>query len=71
MKRILNIEIDCGEKTCASEPGKFCEYLSTKKFGSIYLCGIFIDPDNVEAYTVLEEDEHGWLQRCQKCLDSE
>ena len=70
MKKILNIEIDCGDKTCASKVGKFCKFVGHKKFGQISLCILFPDSKTDEIYTILE-DEDGWIQRCQACLDIE
>lgn len=61
----LNFKIQCGEKTCAYEKGKFCKYLGTKKLGIIYVCLLF--PDDKGSFTVLE-DINGWLQRCPDCL---
>lgn len=70
MKRKLMLEIECGDKTCASEPGVFCDkiYQQPKlKWPQIpmsWCCRLF----NVE----LSEDKPcGWLQRCQACLDAE
>lgn len=42
MKKIIQLEIDCGERTCASEPEKFCKYFwysITKDW--ICVCRIF------------------------------
>jgi hypothetical protein len=66
MKRTLEIEIECGDKTCASEPGKFCQFVGTKSFGKTYLCMLFPSEDS---YTILESG--GWLMRCEQCLKSE
>lgn len=66
--RVVQIEINCGEKTCASQPGEFCKYLGTTRFGTIYVCILF--PSEAGAYTVLE-DADGWLQRCPACLEAE
>lgn len=68
MKHILKLEIECGEKTCASEPGKFCKWLSTRKMGTIRFCWLF-SADHQGKATPLEEDEkHGWIQRHPDCL---
>lgn len=40
----LIIPIECGETTCASEPGKFCRFLWIQKFGTEFVCGIFSEP---------------------------
>lgn len=72
MKRELIVEIDCGDTTCASEPGKFCRFMGTSKFGSIFHCMLFRDltvwrgPDEVRL-----EEKDGWLQRCPQCLELE
>lgn len=60
--RRIQLEINCGDFTCASEPGKFCKCLGTSKFGQLSKCNLF--DGNLE-------EEEGWLQRCQECLDSE
>lgn len=72
MKRTLKIEIECGEKTCASEPGKFCPYLGTVRMGTKYVCMLF--PNEEGSHTLLMGeggDEAGWLQRCPACLKAE
>jgi len=58
-------EIECGEKTCASGPGKFCRYLGISKFGMMAECRKF---DGV----VLEVPKWGisWTHRSKQCLDS-
>ena len=77
MRTILRITIDCGPLTCASEPGKFCEYLGTTRMGSVPVCMLFPaeSPSRREpgAATILKEDPPlvGWVQRCQACLDAE
>jgi hypothetical protein len=60
-----NIEIECGETTCASEPGKFCRFVGTKCFGTEFRCLIFFDAAG-NGQKLLEKD--GWLQRCAQCL---
>ena len=58
MKVTLTFEIECGDKTCAAEPGKFCKYMKNKMNGSssCYFFGILFD------------DETGWIQRHPECL---
>lgn len=68
MKRILQIEIDCGETTCASEPGKFCRWRGSRGFGTVPICALFATKN--DTYTDLE-DMDGWVRRCQQCLDAE
>lgn len=64
----LTIRIECGKKTCAKEPGKFCKFFGTKKFGSIPTCCLFPSEDQI--YTELEV-VNDWTVRCQACLDAE
>lgn len=66
--RTVNIEINCGLTTCAAEPGKFCKYFGTIKFGQILVCRLF--PSEEDSYTVLEE-LNGWTQRCGDCMVNE
>lgn len=68
--RNLNIKIECGDRTCASEPGKFCTFLGSKQFGTRFACCLF--PDDRGDNTPLHEDvTGGWLQRCPRCLAAE
>jgi len=62
--RTLHILIDSGETTCASEPGKFCQWLRTKRFGTTYFCGLF-DQKEMDG----QGDE--WLQRLPECMEAE
>ena len=63
----LIIKVECGLETCASEPGKFCSYMGSVKFGQVSVCRLF--PSAEDSYTVLTEDEPGgWVQRCPECL---
>jgi hypothetical protein len=66
----LTIEIECGEKTCAIEKGKFCPYLCTTRMGTIPYCGIWYDQDRKGMPAPLES-KNGWLQRRPECLASE
>lgn len=67
MKFHKTIEIECGETTCASEPGKFCKYLARMSFGRIPVCTFF--SNEIAGFTRLYEDEpNGWLRRCPQCL---
>jgi len=68
MKKTLFIEIECGEKTCASESGKFCPFMSTRRYGTEWVCALF--PTEIMFFTDLEEKE-GWIQRCDECLATE
>jgi hypothetical protein len=65
MARTLHLEVLCGEKTCASEPGHFCRFLMTTHFGTRWSCHLFEKP------VVAEPDETGWLMRLPECLRAE
>lgn len=69
MKRI-EIQLDCGETTCAPVPGQFCAFVATRKFGAIYYCKIWHCVDSRGRAVGLEEKD-GWLQRCPECLAAE
>lgn len=64
--RVLKIEIDCGEKTCASEPGVLCRFLRARIDGSRPICYLFGVPLYDEDGSIL-----GWLQRCDECKEME
>lgn len=70
--KILQIVIKCGETTCASEPGAFCKYLYTSRFGTKFHCKLFSKNDDVGGYIELEEHQSGinkgWIARHEKCL---
>lgn len=71
MERTLKISVDCGEKTCASEPGNFCRFMGSVKFGQVPVCTLFPDVKKGETYTILgntKEDDTGWVLRCQSCM---
>lgn len=70
--RLVTIRLkNCGEKTCASEPGVFCNHMLTRRFGTEWVCGLFRrDGEPV----VLDDDigdGTGWLMRCRECLEAE
>lgn len=56
--RTLSINIRCGEKTCAWTPGKFCAYVRTRRFGTVFICDLFGPLEQME----------GWLIRHPSCL---
>lgn len=68
MLRNLNIQINCGDSTCASKPGEFCNFFATTHFGMTPVCSLF--QTEKEFYTPLNQKD-GWVQRCKDCLDSE
>ena len=74
MNRILKFSINCGDTTCASEPGEFCKYLGSTKFGTVSVCMLIPDPDptskNKSGHTYLKVAKGG-IQRCPECLDRE
>ena len=57
MKKLIFVEIECGEKTCASEPGRFCQFFISSMNGkdSCFLFGRVFDED-------------GWIMRHKDCL---
>jgi len=63
MKYTLELEIDCGKETCAKEPGKFCKYFSTRRFGTIPMCKLFQE----DLFIDMESD---WHLRCQQCYSN-
>ena len=84
MRRKLTVEIDCGDETCYSEPGKPCEFVHLMKFGTVQVCGLFpmdeaqrLPSSKVSTMrTFLETgkkgtEHEGWLLRCEACLDAE
>jgi hypothetical protein len=58
MKATIIFDIECGAKTCASEPGKFCRFLRAQLNGncSCHLFGKLFD-------------DSGWVQRHPDCLN--
>lgn len=67
MTKLLQLEISCGETTCASEPGKFCSFLSTRRFGTITYCQIFSEVD-LRGRELPLELKDGWTQRHPLCM---
>jgi len=55
------VVINCGETTCASEPGKFCPYVRTTHFGTRWHCHLY-------EKKLLEDEQSGWLQRHAQCM---
>lgn len=62
----VSIELECGERTCASKPGEFCRFLVAKADGSWPRCVLF-------GQYVFDGDGsiQGWLLRCSECLAAE
>jgi len=67
MKQTIKFEIECGEKTCASEPGKFCRFFQVSRFGTIPSCKLFSEQGARGNWEPLEEKD-GWLQRHPECI---
>lgn len=68
MTRHLALAIECGETTCATEPGKFCRFFGAIRFGQEPVCMLF--PSDEGAYTPLD-DSTGWSLRCKACREAE
>lgn len=52
-----------GKTTCSQDPpgpGRMCQWVRTKSFGSKFVCRLF---DDARLY-----DKDGWLQRRPECL---
>ena len=64
----LSIPIIAGKTTCASEPGKFCQFVGTIRFGQEHVCRLF--PSENNSHTRLESSD-GWLQRLPECIAAE
>lgn len=58
MKVKLEIEIECGKKTCAFQKGKFCKFFRHDMRGNCS-CHLFGE---------LYADLTGWTQRHKECL---
>lgn len=60
--------IDSGEKTCASSPGAFCQYLKAAGLSQHYFCDLF--PGELRDENGVHSGP-GWLQRHPECLRAE
>lgn len=60
----LDFEIECGEQTCASEPGKFCIYCRPHAQGdaTCYFFGKVFEAPKGSKW-------EGWLLRHPKCWE--
>jgi hypothetical protein len=54
----ISLNIKCGKETCASEPGRFCEF---------FMCGFKV---SCALFGLLEE-ENGWVQRATSCKEAQ
>lgn len=70
MIRVLKLNIVCGDQTCASEPGKFCEFIGSNRMGTQPVCTLFPDPDVGSTHTRLMIKD-GWIQRCDACKNAD
>ena len=69
----LTLDINCGDTTCASSPGKFCRFLLTQKFGQVPVCQFFsrdIGRGKLEPLPNSREDGLGWTLRHPDCLSA-
>lgn len=66
MTHKLEIKINCGEKTCASKPGNFCNFLGVRNLGTKSCCLLYTDHGSP---LELFENDNRWIARCQPCLD--
>lgn len=73
MLKILKLEIDCGETTCATEPGKFCKYFLTSRFGQAFHCQLFSETTDRGSLEELKEHQSGkfkgWISRHKDCMN--
>lgn len=67
MKERLTLHIECGETTCASKPGRFCQYLQTRRFGTVYFCRIFHDYD-AQGHPLPADEKDGYVMRHDECI---
>ena len=68
MTRTLRIPIVAGETTCASQPGVFCRFLYSRKFGTVPVCALFRDESGSEKEL---QQADGWTQRLTECIEAE
>ena len=54
----VNIEFECGEKTCEAEPGNLCRFLGTQTVDHYFKCMLFD----------AKLSERDGFQRCEQCL---
>lgn len=64
--KTITLQIECGEDTCASEAGKFCEYLGTST-SITPVCALF--PFDEASYTRLDFDQ-SVVRRCDACKEA-
>lgn len=69
MVRKLEVAIKAGPQTCASEPGVFCPWMRSRRFGQTFVCGLFDRKELRDQHGV--PSGSGWLQRLPECLSSE
>jgi hypothetical protein len=59
--------VTCGEDTCASAPGVFCNHIGSRRFGSQPHCMMH----HVDLYEVTNGERKGWVERCLACKEKE
>jgi hypothetical protein len=70
--RHLRLPLNCGDKTCASEPGKFCKFMLTRHFGQDFYCQIFGPVDmRGRPESLPQSGPYGWTLRWPECIAAE
>lgn len=69
-KKLLGVEVSCGDKTCAVEPGTFCQFFGTAEFALSTICRLFRQ-DLVHEPVDGDSPIAGWALRCDDCLRAE
>jgi len=66
----FSLSSECGERTCASEPERFCQFLGTMKFGTVAVCLLFRNEvGDLQVLDNSRKDCLGWTLRCPQCLE--
>jgi hypothetical protein len=60
MKSSITFTYEHGEFTCASSPGKFCNFFDLRLSG----------PSQCALFNCSLGEEDGWVQRCDECLEN-
>ncbi len=68
MKTKIAFEIECGGLTCSSEPGKFCQFVTTSRFGTQFHCHLFSEQSTYDHRIMPLDEIDGWLKRHDGCL---
>lgn len=74
MKFKIEFEIECGEFTCASAPGKWCRFARTQRFGTEVYCEKFSSTRSKFGQLGFRfeplEVKDGWTMRHPDCLEA-